>query len=78
MKKKKLLKKIEDLERSFEALIAVVQTVEWDDRQQTASEEFLQGQITRLWAYVQSEDKASHDDLKIQILRLWRKVSELK
>ena len=79
MKKKKLLKKIESLERSFEALIAVVQRVERDDRQQTAnlveSEKSLQEQITRLWAHVQSERRSSDDELREQIEKLWRIVS---
>mgnify|MGYP001228527089 CR=1 FL=1 len=79
MKKKKLLKKIESLERSFEALIAVVQRVERDDRQQTAnlveSEKSLQKQITRLWAHVQSERRSSDDELREQIEKLWRIVS---
>ena len=78
MKKKKLLKKIESLEKSFEALITVIEVA---DRQQTAkiveSEKSLQGQITRLWAHVQSESNSSHDELKKQIANIWRKLSEL-
>ena len=49
MKKKKLLKKIEALEKSFEALITVVQIA---DRQQTAklaaAENFLQKEIAQV------------------------------
>ena len=78
MKKKKLLKKIESLEKSFEALINVLQI---SDRQLTAKiagfDKSLQEQITSLWAYVQSENNSSHDDLKKQIGRLWKKLSEL-
>ena len=35
------------------------------------------GQITRLWAYVQSERRSSDDHYKEQIGKLWKKVSEL-
>ena len=74
MKKKKLLKKV----KSLEALINVIQIA---DRQQTkniaASDKFLQGQITSLWNYVQSENNSSHDDLKKQIASIWATISML-
>ena len=35
------------------------------------------GQITRLWAYVQSERSSSNDELREQIGKLWTKVSKL-
>ncbi len=81
MKKKKLLKKVKALEKSFEALINVIQIA---DTQQTAKiakitefDKSLQGQITRLWAHVQSENNSSYDDLKKQIGKIWMKLSEL-
>ena len=81
MKKKKLLKKVKALEKSFEALINVIQIA---DTQQTAKiakiaefDKSLQGQITRLWAYVHRVKYSSHDDLKKQIGKIWMKLSEL-
>ena len=38
---------------------------------------FNNGEITRLWAYVQSERSSSNDELREQIGKLWKKVSEL-
>jgi len=38
---------------------------------------FNNGEITRLWAYVQSERGFFDDHYKEQIGKLWKKVSEL-